>query len=106
MEYTYYFGLTQAVIIARLMFIMGDGPQSPEQPKRRFLGFLRLRKSTDPIVPDAYVGEVDPKEKFYTEGAADTGGMIVAGQDDDVGIGYFPAVGPNAKKPPEKIPQK
>lgn len=87
---------------------MGDGPQNPEQPvpqpkKSKFLGWLTYRKSTEPRVPGAYVGEVNPKEPFYQQGAIDTGGVIVAGQvEDDVGIGYFPEVDRDAKKPPEK----
>lgn len=87
---------------------MGDGPQNSEQPipqpkKPRFLGWLTYRKPTEPGIPGAYVGEVNPKEPFFQQGVKDTGGMIVTGEErDDVGIAYIPEAKRDAGKPPEK----
>lgn len=81
---------------------MGDGSAVPGQkPNRRFLGWLRYRRSTEEGVPGAFVGEVDPDEPFFKKGAEDTGGVIVTGdQKKDVGIGYFPEV--DSEHPPRK----
>lgn len=86
---------------------MGDGPKIPEEPKRRFLGFLTLRKSKESGVPDALVGEVDPNEPFYQQGAIDTGGVIVSGDgESEIGVGIFPVVtsskNPSQENPPKK----
>ncbi|MEK7544330.1 MAG: hypothetical protein AAB557_05655 [Patescibacteria group bacterium] len=72
---------------------MGDGPANPEQKSTSgFKGFFKLRRSTEPGVKDAWVGEVNPIDPFIVKGAHDTGGTIVTGETkDDKGVAVFPA---------------
>lgn len=98
--------MTQAIITGTLLSVMGDGPTSSEKPPSGFKGWLKFRRSTEPGVDDVLVGEVNPKDPFYVQGAKDTGGVIVTGEEEEKGVGVFPISGspkkPSEENPPEK----
>lgn len=62
---------------------------TPPSPGRRSFVFT-IRRSTEPGVPDAMVGVVDPNDPWVQKGALDTGGVIIEGAENQEAIGVFP----------------